>query len=144
MSNRSLKMCVINSELVDELAALVGTQSDIMIRSGISWNSWIKIVGGLPVRRTVGERFRSQMLDELGQRPAVRSKFASPDRPGQIDMRALERAFLTPVEFMQGHNREEPQLRSVRRAAAFARSTCAKARKMPSAESAGYAQQAVR
>ncbi|MET0374486.1 MAG: hypothetical protein ABW128_09540 [Rhizorhabdus sp.] len=138
MSNRSLKMCVINSDLVEDLAEVVGTQSDIMARSGISWNSWIKIVGGLPVRRTVGERFRSQVLDELGQRPSVRSRFASTERPEQIDMMALESAFLTPVEFTQGDNRGEPQLRSVRRAAAFARSARTPARTV----AAGYPKQA--
>ena len=124
MSNRSLKMCVINADLVDDLAALVGTQSDIMARSGISWNSWIKIVGGLPVRRTVGERFRANILHKLGQRPGVQSRFAPLDGSEQVDMSALERAFLTPVDFSQGENRGEPQLRSVRRAAAFARMNC--------------------
>lgn len=133
-------MCVINSDLIDDLAEVVGTQSDIMARSGISWNSWIKIVGGLPVRRTVGERFRSQILDELLQRPGVRLRFASPDKPEQVDVRALESAFLTPVEFMQGDNRGEPQLRSVRRAAAFARS----ARSLVRTVKTSYTQQAAR
>lgn len=133
MSNRNLKMCVINTDFVEELAPFVGTQSDIMSRSGISWNSWIKIVGGLPVRRTVGERFRSHVLHKLVQQPDVRSRFAPADNSEQVDINALERAFLTPMDIPQGEKREEPQLRSVRRAAAFARMNCQTGRQRPDA-----------
>ena len=90
------RMCVVNSELVEEIAPLVGSQAEIMTRVGISWNSWVKISGGLPVRVSVGERLRSRVLERAEDLPGLRDKFP-PAGDGQVDREALERAFLKPV-----------------------------------------------
>ena len=58
-------MCIVDPALVSAIEPLVGGQSAIMQRCGISWNSWIKIVGGLPVTLAVAERLRVNVLRRL-------------------------------------------------------------------------------
>ena len=94
---RDIRMCSVNPELIEAVGHLVGTQSEIMTRAGISWNSWIKIVSGLPVRLSVGERLRARVLREAETIPDLRKMFP-PSKFGEIvDHRAIERVVLTPV-----------------------------------------------
>ncbi len=95
--SRTLNMCLVNPDFVEAMRDLVGTQSDIMVRAGISWNSWAKIVAGMPVRLSVGERLRDRVIGELGKSPAVRRMFAGGPDGEAIDLAALAAAFLTPV-----------------------------------------------
>lgn len=88
------RMCIINPELVDDIAPLVGGQAEIMCRIGISWNSWIKIVGGLPVRHSLGERFKARILATAEEIDGFRRKF--PSTGGGFDRAAMADAFLLP------------------------------------------------
>lgn len=97
-------MCVVNSDLVEEVSRLVGTQAEIMRRVGISWNSWVKIVNGLPIRLSVGERLRSRVLNELRTSPDIREKFPSAMAADGVDELALEEAFLKPASVHEGED----------------------------------------
>ena len=87
-------MCIVNPALVADIAPLTGSQSDIMRRAGISWNSWIKITGGLPVRHSLAHRFKARVLATAEEVEGFRRKFPSPC--GGIDRAALDDAFLLP------------------------------------------------
>lgn len=94
--SRKLNMCVVNADLVQEIALLVGSQSEIMTRVGISWNSWTKVVRGLPIRLSVGERLRSRVIRELKNSPTIQEKFPC-SSAGGVDEAVLEEAFLERV-----------------------------------------------
>ena len=79
-------MCIVNSALVEELAPIADSQAAVTENLGISWNSWIKIVAGLPVRRSLGLRLEERVLAI----DAVRHRFAGGPTP--------ERKILLPVE----------------------------------------------
>ncbi len=109
-------MCVVNRSLVADIERLIGSQTEIMGRVGISWNSWIKVVGGLPIRLSVGQRLRARILDSADSLPGLQAKFP-PSRSGEtIDRSAFEQAFLEPVFLHRRPESEERSLRSVRRA----------------------------
>jgi hypothetical protein len=110
---RELKMCIVDPALVSAIEPLVGGQSVIMQRCGISWNSWIKIVGGVPVTLAVAKRLRAGVLRQLeaGNLPAPVAQWAQGSA-----VAALERHFFSPVTFTPGEREAMPALRSVRRA----------------------------
>ncbi|MEI9927328.1 MAG: hypothetical protein WDN44_05955 [Sphingomonas sp.] len=87
-------MCIVNSALVEDLAPLAGSQAAVMEKLGISWNSWIKIVAGLPIRRSVGLRVKERALAVEG----IKRRFPSASAPDGIDRAALDDAFLLPAE----------------------------------------------
>lgn len=87
-------MCVVNPELVEHIAPLAGGQADIMRRIGISWNSWLKIVAGLPVRHSLGERLKARILSVAHEIDGLRTIF--PAANGGVDQAALGAAFLLP------------------------------------------------
>ncbi len=88
-------MCIVNPALVDDILPVVGKQAEIMGKVGISWNSWIKIVGGQPIRHSLGERFRARILADADDIEGFRCKF--PSGRGEVDTVALEDAFLLPA-----------------------------------------------
>ncbi len=114
-------MCIVNRELVEYLEPLVGSQAEVMRRLGISWNSWIKIVAGLPVRRSVGQRLKERTLAQAAALQGLRTKFPCTVAPDGINRAALESAFMLPAANdagpalpSNGHG-----LRSVRQARSF-------------------------
>ena len=118
---RQPAMCIVNSDLVEDLEPLVGSQAEVMQRLGISWNSWIKIVAGLPVRRSVGERLRDRALAQAAAVQGLKAKFPCTLAPDGINRAALESAFMLPAANdvgpaprPAGHG-----LRGVRRARSF-------------------------
>ena len=113
---RQVGMCVINRALVEDIAPLVGSQADVMGRLGISWNSWIKIAAGLPIRMSVGQRLKVRVLANAAHAAGFRRKFPSDAAPDGIDRAALDAAFLRPVTVPQAWQPSGPPLRSVRRA----------------------------
>lgn len=94
MSQKKQRMCVVNPDLVDEIGHLVGGQCEIMTRIGISWNSWIKIASGLPVRLSLAHRFKARVLASAGSIEGFHQKFPLPG--GGLDYVALDDAFLLP------------------------------------------------
>jgi len=90
-------MCLINPDIVREIEVLAGSQADIMRRLGISWNCWISIVGGLPIRLSVGERLRDRIMDRAGDLPGLCAMFPSIDHDDAVDREALAFGFLTKV-----------------------------------------------
>ncbi|MDZ3831478.1 MAG: hypothetical protein U0S50_06640 [Sphingopyxis sp.] len=86
------RMCVINPALVDDIAPLVGGQADIMRRIGISWNTWIKINGGHPVRYSLAQRLKARVVANAEQVETLGRKF--PSECGGVDRDALDDAFL--------------------------------------------------
>lgn len=94
MSEVKQRMCIVNPALVDDIVPLVGGQCEIMTKIGISWNSWIKITGGLPVRHSLAHRFKARVLATAEEVEGFRRKFPSPC--GGIDRAALDDAFLLP------------------------------------------------
>src|SRR5690606_5316759 len=113
---RALKMCIVDPALVSAIEPLVGGQSAIMQRCGISWNSWIKIVGGLPVTLAVAERLRVNVLRQLEAAADLRPQVAG--RVPASAVVALHRPFSGLVTFTPGERQSMPALRSVRRARA--------------------------
>jgi hypothetical protein len=113
---RELKMCIVDPALVSAIEPLIGGQAAIMQRCGISWNSWIKIVGGLPVTLAVAERLRVNVLRQL-QAGADLPPYVAGRIPASAVF-ALERPFSSPVTFTPGERQSMPALRSVRRARA--------------------------
>lgn len=95
MSQNKQRMCVVNPDLVDEIGPLVGGQCEIMTRIGISWNSWTKIVSGLPVRHSLAHRFKARVLAAADRSEGFLQKFPLPD--GGLDYAALDHAFLLPA-----------------------------------------------
>jgi len=89
------RMCTVNPALVDDIFPLVGGQAEIMTKIGISWNSWIKITGGFPVRHSLAHRFKTRVLATAEEVEGFRRKFPSPC--GGIDYAALNDAFLLPA-----------------------------------------------
>lgn len=85
-------MCVINPVLVPMIAPLVGSQSEIMLRVGISWNSWNKILDGRPIRISMAERFR----ERIGKIARETESFvaAFPTHDGGLDRAAFDEAFI--------------------------------------------------
>lgn len=116
--SRELNMCVINAELVDEIRPLAGSQAEIMTRLGISWNSWIKVSAGLPVRQSVGERLRMRVLAQADALPQLRKRFPAAGSAGKIDREALGAAFLVPIKVRTDQYTATPIPRSVRKPAA--------------------------
>lgn len=116
--------CVVNRDLVPDLAMLTGTRDEMSQRLGISWNSWIKIAGGLPIRTTLALRLRSRVLAQAHMIDSLREKFPCASAPDRIDHAALERAFLRPAAGASAQC--VPTFRSVRRAMAFADSQSAR------------------
>lgn len=112
-------MCVINREIVDDLATLTATSADMMQRLGISWNSWMKIVAGLPIRRSLALRFRDRILEQAASIEGFRQKFPCASSDDGIDRSALERAFLSAPGDTMPRARAP---RSLRQALAFASS----------------------
>jgi hypothetical protein len=110
-------MCIVNREIVRDLASLVGKDADIMDCLGISRNSWIKIVAGLPVRRSMALRLRQRMLAQAASMEGLRNKFPSSSHQGGVDLSALERAFLQPAASKTCI--KSVAFRSVRQAMAF-------------------------
>lgn len=94
MSQKKQRMCVVNPELVNEIGHLVGGQSEIMTRIGISWNSWVKIASGLPVRLSLAHRFKARVLASADGIEGFHRKFPLPG--GGLDHAALDDAFLLP------------------------------------------------
>lgn len=113
---RDLKMCIVDPALVSAIEPLIGGQSAIMQRCGISWNSWIKIVGGLPVTLAVAERLRAGVLRQLAALPDLPPHLAQWGQGSALA--AFERRFFAPVTFTAGERQAMPALRSVRRARA--------------------------
>ena len=118
---RRPEMCIVNSELVEDLEPLVGSQAEVMQRLGISWNSWIKIVAGLPVRKSVGQRLKERALAQAASVQGLKAKFPCSSAPDGINRAALDNAFMFPAA-----NDAEPAprpagygLRGVRRARSF-------------------------
>ncbi len=54
-------MCRVHPDIVRAVKDRTGGRERIMQRFGISWNSWMKIAAGDPVRRSVAERFRDRV-----------------------------------------------------------------------------------
>lgn len=94
MTQGKQRMCVVNPALVGDIVHLVGGQCEIMTKIGISWNSWIKITGGLPVRRSLAQRFKARVLAAAEEIEGFRRKF--PSACGGLDHAALDEAFLLP------------------------------------------------
>lgn len=117
---KELKMCIVNLEIVNLISSIAGSQMDIMSRIGISWNSWIKIVGGLPVRLTVGERLRSRVVGQLYDVPGPSGHAARVRMAIDLDRSELERIFLKPVTVQEKEGDHIRRLRSVKRARAIA------------------------
>jgi hypothetical protein len=89
------KMCHINPALVPLIAPLVGSQSEIMVRVGISWNSWNKILDGQSIRCSMAERFRVKILGLAENLESFARAY--PAAGGGLDMAALEADFLKPI-----------------------------------------------
>ena len=117
---REFRICIVNHALVDDIAQLVGSQADVMRRIGISWNCWIKIAGGLPIRLSVGQRLRTRLLADRARIPGFAAKFPSATAPDGVDCAALEAALLRPVTITRQERPALRPLRSVRRALALA------------------------
>lgn len=103
-----MNMCIVNPMIVEVIGPFVGSQ-DITIRLGISWNSWIKIAGGMPVRLSVGQRLKSRIMSDPYFLDILRSE------PGCLEK--LKEKFLSPMTISAGckpNNGEIP--RSLRRA----------------------------
>lgn len=111
------EMCIVNRDFVDDLAPMVGTNTDVMQRLGISWNSWIKIVAGMPVRKSLGLRLKERALAQAAAVDGFRRKFPCTTSADGIDREALDRAFLRPP--CDSAAPGDPTLRSVRRAMLF-------------------------
>jgi hypothetical protein len=90
-------MCIVNRNLLEDLEPLVGSQAEVMQRLGISWNSWIKIVAGLPVRTSVGQRLKERTLAQAAALQGLKNKFPCTLAPDGINRAALERAFMSPA-----------------------------------------------
>ena len=105
------KMCVINPTLVPLIAPLVGGQSDIMVRVGISWNSWNKILDGQPIRLSMAERFRARILDMASNLDSFALTY--PAAHGGMDQAAVRADFFRPeLVVAKGSVRARP-MRSV-------------------------------
>lgn len=89
------KMCFINPIIVPLIAPLVGGQSEIMVRVGISWNSWNKILDGQPIRLSMAERFRTRIVTMAGELDSFASLY--PGMHGGLDDAALEADFVKPA-----------------------------------------------
>lgn len=92
MTQATQRMCIVNPALVEDIAPLVGGQSAIMARIGISWNTWTKISGGQPVRYSLAERLKARILAHADETETLGRKF--PAVGGGIDREALCSAFL--------------------------------------------------
>lgn len=109
-------MCIVNPALVADIAPLAGSQSEIMRRAGISWNSWIKVCAGLPIRVSVGRRLKARILPRAHESEGLRRRFPA-ETMGDIDRAALDAAFLRPVAPAAPADMIAfPPIRSIRRA----------------------------
>lgn len=102
------KMCIINPALLPLIAPLVGKQIDIMVRVGISWNSWNKLLEGQPVRVSMAERFRSRIADMAAENPAFIAAYPAAD--GTLDRDALDAEFILPPAEHAAPQRAEAEL----------------------------------
>lgn len=59
---RPMAMCRVHPDIVRAAAGKTGGRDRIMQTFGISWNSWMKISAGAPVKRSVAERFRDRVM----------------------------------------------------------------------------------
>ena len=117
---RRPEMCIVNRELVEHLEPLVGSQAEVMQRLGISWNSWIKIVAGLPVRKSVAQRLKDRALAQAATVQGLRAKFPCSSAPDGINRAALESVFMAPAANDAGLTRPTGYgLRGVRQARSF-------------------------
>lgn len=89
------KMCQINPKLVPLITPLVGSQSEIMVRVGISWNSWNKILDGQSIRCSMAERFRAKILSLAVNMESFAAAYPAAD--GGLDAAALEADFIKPI-----------------------------------------------
>lgn len=94
MNHGKQRMCVVNPRLVEDIAPLVGGQCEIMTKIGISWNSWVKITSGLPVRHSLAHRLKARVLAAADRIEGFQEKF--PAASGGLDHAALDDAFLLP------------------------------------------------
>lgn len=115
MARSQLKMCIVNPVLVADIAPLVGTQAEIMRRTGISWNSWIKICAGFPIRLSVGRRFRDWVLGVAHDIEPFRARFPDPVSRS-VNRKALKTVFLLAPNVSGEVVQTIPKLRSVERA----------------------------
>lgn len=116
MTRGRLGMCIVNPALVADIAPLTGSQSEIMRRAGISWNSWIKVSAGLPIRLSVGRRLKERILPRAHEIESLCRRFPAQTADG-IDRAALDAAFLRPVaSAISADAIQLPPIRSVRRA----------------------------
>jgi hypothetical protein len=110
-------MCIVNRMLVEDIAPLADSQHDVMRRLGISWNCWIKIAGGMPIRLSVGLRLRTRIMESAGSMPGLREKYPSNATVDGVDHVALKASFLRMVSISsKARPSAVPPLRSVRRA----------------------------
>lgn len=110
------RMCIVNPALVEDIAPLAGSQSKIMRRAGISWNSWIKVSAGLPIRVSVGRRLKERILQRAHESDGLRRKFPAETADG-LDRAALDAAFLRPAAPATAADLIHlPPIRSIRRA----------------------------
>lgn len=118
---QQMGMCIVNRDLVEDLEPLVGSQAEVMQRLGISWNSWIKIVAGLPVRRSVGQRLKERTLAHAAALDGLKSKFPCNVAPDGLNRAALDSAFMLPAAKEVGPAMSPGVygLRSVRQARSF-------------------------
>lgn len=89
------KMCTVHPQIVALMAPLVGSQSEIMVRMGISWNSWNKLLDGQPIRCSMAERLRTRILNMAENLDSFIAAFPAAD--GGLDRAALEQGFMTPL-----------------------------------------------
>lgn len=102
-------MCVINPALVPLIAPFVGSQSEIMLRVGISWNSWNKILAARPIRISMAERFR----ERIGKIALETESFVAvfPATGGGLDRKAFDQAFIfmpEPLDNGRSHDKKAP------------------------------------
>ena len=103
-------MCVINPALVPLIAPLVGSQSEIMLRVGISWNSWNKILDGRTIRIPMAERFRDRIGKIARETDSFINAFTAPE--GGLDVAAFEAAFILPVDAVEPAPSAREQMRA--------------------------------
>lgn len=108
------EMCIVNRDLVDDLFPMAGGNAEVMQRLGISWNSWIKIVAGMPIRKSLALRLKERVLVHAGGIEGFKRKFPSASAVDGIDRAALDEAFLRPARDIT--QADVPALRSLRRA----------------------------
>lgn len=106
-------MCIVNPDVVPALVPFAGGQATIMRCLGISWNTWIKIAAGQPVRMSVGLRLRDRVLSSPDIVRACCMRLPVVGRPADVDLAAVGQAFLRPASLDE--TRPAERLRGVPR-----------------------------